>query len=75
MGELEQTKFRLEKTDGYMKLKNAEKKWQSVEKDLHILREAAAQREVETNYEVFKEEALRLKAAYNEVLIAYMKRC
>ncbi|VDK78384.1 unnamed protein product [Onchocerca ochengi] len=52
-----------------------QKKWQSVEKDLHILREAAAQREVETNYEVFKEEALRLKAAYNEVLIAYMKRC
>ncbi|VDO49913.1 unnamed protein product [Onchocerca flexuosa] len=56
MGELEQTKLRLEKNDGYKKLKNAEKKWQSLEKDLHALREAAAQREVDTNYELFKEE-------------------
>uniref|UniRef100_A0A0R3S6D6 HOOK domain-containing protein n=1 Tax=Elaeophora elaphi TaxID=1147741 RepID=A0A0R3S6D6_9BILA len=68
MDELEQTKFRLEKSNEYIKLKNIEKKWQSVEKSLYALREAAAQREVETNYE-----ALRLKAAYNEVLIASLK--
>ncbi|EFO20568.2 hypothetical protein LOAG_07923 [Loa loa] len=75
MDELEQTKFELEKNDEYIKLKNAEKKWQCVEKNLDILREEVAQREVETNYEFFKKEALRLKEAYNAVLIASMKLC
>ncbi|CAG9538814.1 unnamed protein product [Cercopithifilaria johnstoni] len=73
MDELEQTKYKLEKKDEYIKLKNVEKKWQSVEKTLNALREAAAQREMETNYKVFKEEALQLKAEYNETLIASMR--
>ncbi|KAM3715897.1 Intraflagellar transport protein [Dirofilaria immitis] len=56
-------------------MKNTEKKWQSVEKNLDALRELAIQREMETNYEVFKKEALRLKAEYNVALIASMKLC
>ncbi|VIO93015.1 Uncharacterized protein BM_BM8451 [Brugia malayi] len=75
MDELEQTKFKLEKNDDYIKFKNVEKKWQCAEKNLNVLREEAAQRELETNYQVFKEEALRLKAEYNAVLIASMKIC
>ncbi|VDK72624.1 unnamed protein product [Litomosoides sigmodontis] len=75
MDELERMELRLEKSDEYIELKSVQKKWQSVEKRLHALREAAAQREVETNYEVFKEEALRLKAAYNAALIESVKRC
>ncbi|EJW78415.1 hypothetical protein WUBG_10677 [Wuchereria bancrofti] len=75
MDELEQTKFKLEKNNEYIKFKNVEKKWQCAEKNLNVLREEATQREMETNYQVFKEEALRLKAAYNAVLIASMKIC
>ncbi|KAM3715896.1 Intraflagellar transport protein [Dirofilaria immitis] len=75
MDELERMKFKLEKNDEYIKMKNTEKKWQSVEKNLDALRELAIQREMETNYEVFKKEALRLKAEYNVALIASMKLC
>uniref|UniRef100_A0A0N4TW66 Intraflagellar transport protein 74 homolog n=1 Tax=Brugia pahangi TaxID=6280 RepID=A0A0N4TW66_BRUPA len=61
MDELEQTKFQLEKNDDYIKFKNVEKKWQCAEKNLNVLREEAAQRELETNYQVFKEKVKEKK--------------
>ncbi|VDM21471.1 unnamed protein product [Wuchereria bancrofti] len=61
MDELEQTKFKLEKNNEYIKFKNVEKKWQCAEKNLNVLREEATQREMETNYQVFKEEVKKLQ--------------
>lgn len=67
--ELNQAKYTLNNNDEYVKLKNAQKKWQYVEQSTELLREMAAQREAETNYQPFKEKALQLKAKYNSLLI------
>uniref|UniRef100_A0A915Q299 Uncharacterized protein n=1 Tax=Setaria digitata TaxID=48799 RepID=A0A915Q299_9BILA len=61
MNELEQTKSILEKNDDYKKLKDIQKQWQIAEQKLEELREVAAKRDAETNYEVLKKENKNLE--------------